>query len=1158
MPTGKGEGRRRAHRRAAVLDAVLLWLCATAPAGFAAVASAQAPELVVQTGHSAAVNSLAVSHDGQWLASASADRSLRLWHLDSGRELRRLRGHTLDVTAVAWSRDDRLLASGGNDGTVRLWETATGRLVATLAAHEGFVTALAFSPDGQAIVTSGTDKTIKLWHPASAQLLRTIEGLAESVDSLAYSPDGGTLATGGVDRKLRLWDATTWRELRVLRGGGGAVSAVAFSPDGRTVAFGSDDTSGDDGSTVHLYELPGGRALRTLKVGTPYVFAVSFSPDGRVLAVANEGAPVKRADVASGRWLPPLVGHVDAVKSLRFLADGQLASGGFDGQIRLWDSAAGRAPRVLAGDTSPANAIALSPDGKLLASANEDRSISLWRLAETQQPQRLIGHGNVATAVVFSLDGASLATGSLDGDIRVWSTEDGHQIAAFEAQHDADGVALTLAFSPDGKRLATGAFGVHALQLWDVPTGRALRPVATGGSGDPEAFAFSADGSLLGVSTGDGAIEVWDLARGTAARRWPAPAAAEGNPPPLSYASIAFSADGRTIAAGRASGVDLWDLGSGRRLHALAWAPSTGTVSPQTYRRNAVQPLAFSRDGRFIAGGADDGTVSIWDTSNGQRLRSASGHRGNVTAVRWSGDGRALLTGSDDATLRLWDAGTGRELAQLIATSSADGLVVAPDGLFDGAPPSWPKILWRFSTALRDVASVEVFFNEYFYPNLLAELLRGQRPRAAQDLTRRDRRQPQVRLSLLGAGAAPDGGAASLPNGGGGSGAAERRIGLRVSVDDTGGGARDLRLFRNGSLVKAWRGAVLAGQKHIDLEASVTLVAGANRFAAYAFNGDNVKSEDSLLVVQGAESLRRAGTLHLLSVGINRYANPAFDLNFAVADAEALTEELRRQQASLGQFRRIETRLLLDRSATKQGMLDALRDLAQAVQPEDSVVLFFAGHGLAEDPRFYLIPHDLGYSGPRDADAMTARMSDVLSHGLSDEELERALEPLDAAQVLLIIDACNSGQALETAEKRRGPMNSRGLAQLAYEKGMSILTAAQSYQAALETAQFGHGLLTYVLVQEGLTKGRADARPADGQIVVREWFDYATRQVPLLQFEQMQSARQVGRSLAIVEGEENIPEIERRSLQRPRVFYRREAPVSPLIIGRVGGASDNR
>src|SRR5688500_16558445 len=171
----------------------------------------------------------------------------------------------------------------------------------------------------------------------------------------------------------------------------------------------------------------------------------------------------------------------------------------------------------------------------------------------------------------------------------------------------------------------------------------------------------------------------------------------------------------------------------------------------------------------------------------------------------------------------------------------------------------------------------------------------------------------------------------------------------------------------------------------------------------------------------------------------------------------------------------------------------------------------------------------------------------MLSHSISDIELEAAVEGLDAGHLLLIIDACNSGQALEAEEKRRGPMNSQGLAQLAYEKGMYILTAAQSFQAALEASQIGHGLLTFALVEEGLNQAMADDEPKDGQVMVREWLDYATRRVPEMQIDKMKAAR----DLFVVEEERglNIRQ-EKRSGQRPRVFYRRELDAQPLIMAK--------
>jgi uncharacterized caspase-like protein len=166
----------------------------------------------------------------------------------------------------------------------------------------------------------------------------------------------------------------------------------------------------------------------------------------------------------------------------------------------------------------------------------------------------------------------------------------------------------------------------------------------------------------------------------------------------------------------------------------------------------------------------------------------------------------------------------------------------------------------------------------------------------------------------------------------------------------------------------------------------------------------------------------------------------------------------------------------------------------------------------------------------------------ILTHSISDEELEKAVEGIDAGQMLLVIDACNSGQALEAEEKRRGPMNSKGLAQLAYEKGMYILTAAQSYQAALEASKLGHGYLTYALVEEGLKTGAADTEPKDNQVLLREWLDYATNRVPRMQEENLVGKRQLVQQDA--QGTQRI------GVQRPRVFYRREAETQPFIVAK--------
>jgi uncharacterized caspase-like protein len=357
-----------------------------------------------------------------------------------------------------------------------------------------------------------------------------------------------------------------------------------------------------------------------------------------------------------------------------------------------------------------------------------------------------------------------------------------------------------------------------------------------------------------------------------------------------------------------------------------------------------------------------------------------------------------------------------------------------------------------------------------------------------------------------------------------------------------------VRLFRNDSLVKVWHGDVLKGQSAVTLDASVLIVAGENNFTAYAFNHDNIKSSDATLTINGADNLTRKGVAYVLAVGVNEYANPQYNLKYAVADAQDFATETKLEQTKISNYERVEVIALNDKEATKANILKDLSDLAAKIQPEDALVIFFAGHGTAQQNRFYLIPHDLGYTGSR-TQLDNAGLATILSHSISDEELERAVEGIDAGQMLLVIDACNSGQALEAEEKRRGPMNSKGLAQLAYEKGMYILTAAQSYQAAQEASRLGHGFLTYALVEEGLKTSAADKEPKDGQVVLREWLDYATERVPQMQEDELTNQLRQGRQLDRIKFAESDSGSD-RSVQRPRVFYRREAEPHPLVVAR--------
>lgn len=708
-------------------------------------------------------------------------------------------------------------------------------------------------------------------------------------------------------------------------------------------------------------------------------------------------------------------------------------------------------------NTSQVYCVAISDDGKFMATGSVGK-VFIWDLEEGRLVHCIKNLLYPVFSMGFTTDSKSILLALGNNNVEMWDIESFTKTTTFFGHSY---MLKDLKVGKNGKYFLSLDYK-NKIILWDINKGKALRefdlPVSLVHSAD-----FSPSGKELIIGQMDGEIPVIDLASGKTVKSLNnkkmlsedyRPGMSEDSTRMLAVRDFSLGnkvlSDDNKIIAYHANLVTLWDIESGvqEKFLPLNFTPSRSVA-------NEKLDIAALRNGK---------TLKFYDYNKNRIIDSAflSGNDFNALAVHPSG--KYFLTGEMDGSVKFFESQTGKEVMTLFAFDSTDWAVVTPKGYFDASLGAMGLLYYVDGL---DIIPLEAYFEKSYIPTLFKSIDEGREIGGASDKGDRFTNimvPPTVKLSSPNASTI----------------ISEPEEQVEIEIFDEGGGIDELRLYQNGKLidVKYYTDTKPKAGNKIEVSFTAQLVSGNNIFKANAFSKGRLEGKSSPILVK-FNAPKPASTLYILATGVDKYENSKYNLKYAKADAVSLSGEVAGLKNKI--FKDVVVKTLFDAEATIKNVRLAFDEIVAKAKPEDTFLFYFSGHGATDEvteggeSEFYFILHEVqqiyGDAKARDPFA------------LSGKELKEYSLKIKAQKQLILIDACQSGKALENFAMR-GPQSEKAIIDLSKSRGLYIMAASEADQTAKEVNDLGHGVFTYSLI-EGL-KCAADFFEKDGIINVKE------------------------------------------------------------------------
>jgi WD40 repeat protein len=1045
-------------------------------------------EIHAQIGHDRYINAIAFSPDGKKVISGSADNTLILWDVASGIEMRRFIGHlpgytTPMVKCVAFSPDGKQVFSAANDFSLKLWDIASGKEIYTISNLPEIVCSIAFSPDGKLAVSTDGNDGAKLWDVTTGKEIKLFKyALYGGSNSKAvFSPDGNYIATTG--GMLRLWDVKTGKIVKSYNDYGSSSYSVAFSPDGKYLLFDSD-------KDMILSDVNTGEIKKIFKGHTEDVTHVAFSSDGTKILSGSNDDTIKLWDVLTGKEIRTFTGFSYAIEDIAFSPNNKYMISASD-VIKLWDISSGKVIRTFARNQNNVSSVAFSPDGKFSLSGNWDKTMKLWNLVNCTI--KTFEGNSIGTSLVhFFPDGKRAVSGGGNERFALWDLVTGKEIESYDGLNMAM-ADTSLDISPNGKQFLIPYR--NGFNLYEFSKDKLIGVKGFSVSGKVVDVAFSPDGKYA-VSV-DNVLEdnnvysyhmvrLWDMNKFTLLKE-------------IKFSdyvlSVAISPDDKFVLIGNKRDVSIWGIAEGRVV--MNMEGHTGNVNS----------VAYSSDGKKALSGSDDGTLKLWDIKTGKEIKNMSGHSGVVNSVAFSTDGKYALSGSKDGTMRLWNIQTDDWVTFTANTNGTEWLIFNSDGYWDSSPNGGELVGM--------VRGMECWnIDQFAAKNNRPDLIMKKLPNPDPGLITYYYNQYVKRLRKLGLTEeqlstdyyVPTANIIDIRQN-------DKIASIKFELKDAKYKLKRYNIYVNDVPLFGSYGRELTGN-NLALTENIELTSGENKIEISCMNENGAESYRALTYATYDKPVK--GDLYYIGFGVSKYRDSSLNLNYADKDANDLAETYKKMA---GKYDKIYTYAFTNEQCTVDNIKKA-KDLLKNAKPDDTFVLFIAGHGVHDtdiEATFYFLTYEVD-------------IKNLPTTAANFELIEDILQGIPPRNKLFLMDTCESGEIEDNiqdnyyavAESRgfKSRAIGRGLQvkgkattnivkrtylfdkdryiynDLARRSGAIVFSACKGGEFSYENAALENGFFTEKII-EALDKKSAD-KNNDGIISVDELREYVSREVAKL------------------------------------------------------------